>query len=51
MNFLAHHWLAGPSEALQLGAWLGDFVKGRANLENYQQDVRLGMVVCRIHDQ
>ena len=28
MNFLAHLWLAGPDEAMRLGAIAGDFVKG-----------------------
>lgn len=28
MNFLAHLWLAGPDEAMRLGAVAGDFVKG-----------------------
>jgi len=28
MNFLAHLWLAGPDDAMRLGAIAGDFVKG-----------------------
>jgi acyl carrier protein phosphodiesterase len=46
MNFLAHLVLAGDDEALRLGAMLGDFVRGRAALKRYPEDVREGI---RLH--
>ncbi|HET9034338.1 MAG TPA: ACP phosphodiesterase [Dokdonella sp.] len=33
MNHLAHALLSGPDKAIQLGGWLGDFVRGRIDSE------------------
>ncbi len=44
MNFLAHLYLAAPSEALMAGGFLGDFVKGRlrgAYPHELEQGIRL----------
>ena len=49
MNYLAHHWLAGESEDIQFGVWLGDFVKG-IHLEQYSPDVQLGIRLHRATD-
>ena len=50
MNFLAHHWLAGADENLQLGAWLGDFVKGRKQLDQFSAPIRAGIQLHRSVD-
>lgn len=49
MNHLAHALLSGPEEALQLGGWLGDFVRGRidATLPN---GVQRGIALHRAID-
>ena len=46
MNFLAHLLLAGDSEPLRLGAMLGDFVRGSADLEPFSPGIRDGI---RLH--
>ena len=47
MNFLAHLYLADPDEGLLLGALLGDFVRGRAALDDYPRPVREGIELHR----
>jgi len=47
VNFLAHLYLAGDDEALRLGALLGDFVRGRAALEDYSPALRDGIRMHR----
>jgi acyl carrier protein phosphodiesterase len=47
MNFLAHLVLAGDDESLRMGAMLGDFVRGRDQLERYSEDIRLGILLHR----
>jgi acyl carrier protein phosphodiesterase len=47
MNFLAHLVLAGDDEGLRLGAMLGDFVRGRLALAEYEEDVQLGILLHR----
>ena len=47
MNFLAHLVLAGDDEDLRLGAMLGDFVKGRAELNRYYPGLRTGILLHR----
>lgn len=55
MNHLAHLVLAGPDEGLQLGAFLGDHVKGLKALEamppSWARGVRLHRYVDRQCDQ
>ena len=51
MNFLAHLLLAGDDEGLRLGAMLGDFVRGKAVLETFPEDVRRGIELHRHIDQ
>lgn len=50
MNFLAHHWLAGADEDLQLGAWLGDFIKGSHQLGQFSIPVQQGIRLHRAID-
>ncbi len=50
MNFLAHHWLAGQDEDIQLGAWLGDFIKGEQQLEPFSAAVQRGIRLHRAID-
>ena len=51
MNFLAHLVLAGDDDGLRLGAMLGDFVRGRRALDDYPEEVRLGIELHRHTDQ
>ncbi len=46
MNYLAHLYLAGPSEAELVGALLGDFVKGRVP-DRLDEGLRNGIVLHR----
>lgn len=47
MNHLAHIVLAGPDEGLRLGAFLGDHIKGRADLEGLPPGWAAGVVLHR----
>jgi acyl carrier protein phosphodiesterase len=47
MNFLAHLLLAGDDEGLRLGAMLGDFVRGKQELAQYDARVQLGIMLHR----
>lgn len=47
MNFLAHLLLAGDDEGLRLGAMLGDFVRGREPLADFDRDVQRGIMLHR----
>lgn len=47
MNFLAHLHLAGDDEALRLGALLGDFVRGRDQLQQFDPPLRRGILLHR----
>ena len=47
MNFLAHLLLAGDDEGLRLGAKLGDFVRGRQALAQFDDDIQLGIMLHR----
>ncbi len=46
MNFLAHLYLSGDSEAIQVGNFIGDYVKGRKH-ENYPTDIQFGILLHR----
>lgn len=45
MNFLAHLYLSGPNEKIQVGNFIGDFVKGN-QIINYESEIQLGI---RLH--
>jgi acyl carrier protein phosphodiesterase len=47
MNYLAHLYLAAPRPDAMLGALLGDFVFGRAALEDWPEPVRTEILVHR----
>lgn len=47
MNFVAHLILAGDDEDLQLGAMLGDFVRGKAGLNQFDAGIRFGIMLHR----
>lgn len=51
MNYLAHLYLARPDPEAMLGALLGDFVFGRAALEDYSPVVRREILVHRRVDR
>lgn len=46
MNFLAHLFLSGQSEDIQLGNFIGDFVKGN-RYERYPEGVKRGILLHR----
>jgi acyl carrier protein phosphodiesterase len=47
MNFLAHLLLAGDDEGLRLGAMLGDFVRGRQALTEFDDAIQRGIMLHR----
>lgn len=47
MNFLAHLLLAGDDEGLRLGAMLGDFVRGKQALAQFDARVQHGIMLHR----
>lgn len=49
MNFLAHIYLSGESKDIQLGNFLGDWIKGRA-YEQYPQEIQRGVLLHRAID-
>jgi acyl carrier protein phosphodiesterase len=49
MNFLAHLYLSGESEAIKTGNFIGDYVKG-TKFEQYQGDIRKGILLHRAID-
>ena len=49
MNFLAHAYLSGEEPLIQIGNFLGDFVKGNDYL-NYPERIRKGIVMHRSID-
>ena len=49
MNFLAHIYLSGKNKDIALGNLIGDMVKGRS-YENYEQDIRIGLLLHRAID-
>jgi len=50
LNFLAHLWLAGNDEDLRLGAMLGDFVRGKEELEKFAAGIQSGIMLHRYID-
>ncbi len=51
MNYLAHAFLSFEDEAIVVGNLLGDFVKGRAQLEHYPLNIQNGVILHRHIDQ
>jgi len=51
MNFLAHLYLSGNDSDIQLGNFIGDFVKGRNLLEQYQPGIAKGIELHRAIDE
>ena len=50
MNYLAHIFLSGNHQRLQIGNFIGDFVKG-SKLKNYPTEIRQGIVLHRLIDE
>lgn len=46
MNYLAHIFLSGTDEAVVIGNFIGDYVKGKSYL-NYPPNIRKGLVLHR----
>lgn len=46
MNYLAHIFLSGDNRSLQIGNFIGDFVKGN-QYENYPPAIREGIILHR----
>lgn len=46
MNFLAHIYLSGPDEDIQLGNFLGDFVKGK-QFSDFPERIQAGILLHR----
>lgn len=47
MNYLAHAYLSFDNEQLLVGNLIGDFVKGRKQLENYPISIQEGIILHR----
>lgn len=50
MNFLAHIYLSGKNPNIMIGNFIGDFVKGRNLLEQFDPDVAKGIELHRAID-
>jgi acyl carrier protein phosphodiesterase len=50
MNFLAHIYLSGNNPKLMVGNFIGDFVKGRNLLEQFEPDIARGIELHRTID-
>lgn len=51
MNFLAHLYLSGDNHKIMLGNFIGDFVKGRNALEQFDPEIIRGIVLHRAIDE
>ncbi len=49
MNFLAHLFLSGENERIQVGNFIGDFVKG-SQLQEYEAEIQKGIKLHRSID-
>jgi len=49
MNFLAHIYLSGTNKQIQIGNFIGDFVKGKA-YETYPEAIKKGILLHRAID-
>ena len=50
MNFLAHIYLSGDNPRVMVGNFIGDFVKGRNLLQQFDGEVALGIELHRSID-
>ena len=50
LNYLAHIFLSGNRQSLQIGNFIGDFVKG-SKLKNYPTGIKQGIVLHRLIDE
>jgi acyl carrier protein phosphodiesterase len=50
MNFLAHIYLSGPNPRIMVGNFMGDFVKGRNLLDQYDREIVSGIELHRAID-
>jgi|APTNR8051073442_1049403.scaffolds.fasta_scaffold00001_90 acyl carrier protein phosphodiesterase len=51
MNFLAHLYLSGDNHKIMLGNFIGDFVKGRNALEQFDPEIIRGIQLHRAIDE
>ena len=51
MNFLAHIYLSGANPKTMVGNFIGDFVKGRNVLEQFEADIAKGIELHRSIDE
>ncbi len=51
MNFLAHLYLSGDDPEIQLGNFIGDFVKGRDLVGRFPEKIAQGIALHRYIDQ
>ncbi len=51
MNFLAHLYLSGDNPAIQVGNFIGDFVKGKNISERFEADIVKGIDLHRGIDE
>ena len=51
MNFLAHIYLSGDYPKLMIGNFIGDFVKGRNLLEQFDSEIAAGIDLHRAIDE
>lgn len=51
MNFLAHLYLSGDNHKIMLGNFIGDFVKGRNAMEQFDPEIVRGIQLHRAIDE
>ena len=51
MNFLAHLYLSGDNPKIQVGNFIGDFVKGRSGMDQYETGIVKGIELHRAIDE
>jgi acyl carrier protein phosphodiesterase len=50
MNFLAHLYLSGNNTKIMVGNFIGDFVKGKSSLQQFETDIVKGIELHRAID-
>ena len=51
MNFLAHIYLSGNNPKIMVGNFIGDFVKGRNLIEQFEPEIAMGIALHRAIDE
>ncbi len=51
MNFLAHIFLSGENEKIMVGNFIGDFVKGKNAIQQFETDIAHGIELHRLIDE